>query len=237
MGPMIKTRPHAYIGPHRHLVVFPINDGEIVNIVAFSTDRTPGGDLKGPEPGQPWVVPATQDEMLSHFEGWGPQVTELLSNITHPNKWFLHMQDPPLETYVNGKIAILGDAAHAMLPHLGAGAGQAIEDAYTLSILLSHPQTTKSNVESVLKAYDYVRRPRVNAIVKRTWECGEIYECCGPSGSEQENIREDLKDICSFVWHHELEDDIKIAMDYLVEHSVFLPSATNTSSNGASSGH
>lgn len=59
--------------------MYVIESSVQVNIVAFSTDRTPAGELGGPELGQPWVVSATRDEMLSHFEGWGPQVTELLS--------------------------------------------------------------------------------------------------------------------------------------------------------------
>lgn len=221
MGPGVLQRPHAFVGPHRHLIVFPINGKKTVNVVVFSTDRSPGGELRGPQPKQPWVVPATQDEMLSHFEGWGPQVMGLLDNITNPNKWFLHTLDPPLETYVNGKIAVLGDAAHAMLPHLGAGAGQAIEDAYVLSKLLSHPQTTKSNVKSVLKAYDYIRRPRANKVLTRSRDAGEIYELCGPSGSEYADIRTDLQDMWSFLWHHDLDDDVESAINSLVEQEIF----------------
>ncbi|GJJ14209.1 hypothetical protein Clacol_008471 [Clathrus columnatus] len=223
IGPDILDRPHGYMGPNKHIIVFPINSQETVNVVVFST-RTPNADQLGPQSGQPWVIPSTQAEMLSHYEGWGPQVVDLLNNITSPSKWFLHMLDPPLETYVNGNVAILGDAAHGMLPHMGSGAGQAIEDAYILSELLSLPQTTKRNLKLVLKAYDYVRRPRANKVLTRSRDVGEIYEFRGPSGDNQTGIRKDLENMWSFVWHHDLGDDVRTATEYLEEISAQSPS-------------
>lgn len=63
----------------------------------------------------------------------------------------------PPEKWVRGPVAILGDAAHGMLPHLGAGAGQGIEDAYLLGKLLGHPQTTLENVDvSVPVRYGFI---------------------------------------------------------------------------------
>lgn len=60
--------------------------------------------------------------------------------------------------------------------------------------------------------------------MRRSREAGEIYEYCGPSGSEQEAVRDDLRDIWSFVWHHDLDDDLKSAVNYLEKESIFITS-------------
>lgn len=67
--------------------------------------------------------------------------------MNNPSVWAVHAVDPPLDSFVKGRVALLGDAAHAMLPHLGAGAGQGLEDAVVLVKLLGHPQVSKANVE------------------------------------------------------------------------------------------
>lgn len=116
-----------------------------VNIVAFVTDRSKSPSLE-PLP-QPWVTQHTTDEVLSAYAGWGPDVLALLGCMENPSAWAIHSVKPLLETYSRGRVAVLGDAAHAMLPHLGAGAGQSLEDALLLVRLLSHPGATSANAE------------------------------------------------------------------------------------------
>ncbi|KIJ31478.1 hypothetical protein M422DRAFT_266856 [Sphaerobolus stellatus SS14] len=215
LGPRIAVKPHAFVGPDRHLIVFPLQGQPIVNIVVFATDRSKPWDEQGPQPGESWVLPATQEEMLGYFEGWDPRVTKLLSFITKPNKWFLHALSPPLETYVKGRIALLGDAAHSMLPHMGAGAGQAMEDGYVFSALLSHSAVNKNNLEDVLKAYDHVRRPRANRVLEESYVAGEVYELAGPSGPNLHEVRNDLTNKYDFVWHHDLNQDVRTAFSIL----------------------
>lgn len=76
----------------------------------------------------------------------------------------------------NGKIALAGDSAHAMLPHQGAGAGQAIEDAYVLAQLLNKPGLQKEDIPLVLQAYERLRLPRANAVQRTSREGGDLYE-------------------------------------------------------------
>lgn len=85
--------------------------------------------------------------MLDTFAGWGSDAIKLLRCIESPSTWSIHAINPPLEQYSRKQVALLGDAAHGMLPHLGAGAGQGIEDALVLVKLLTHPRTKKSNLE------------------------------------------------------------------------------------------
>ena len=96
----------------------------------------------------------------------------VLESLTHPSAWAVHVVDPPLESYVGkglrGRVALLGDAAHGMLPHLGAGAGQGMEDVYALVRLLWHPQVSRDNVEvRSLKGIDsntYKKRMRSDSL-------------------------------------------------------------------------
>ena len=98
-------------------------------------------------PGAPWVTPRTKSELLETYAGWGPDAISLLDCLDSPSAWSIHAVDPPLETYAKGRVALLGDAAHGMLPHLGAGAGQGIEDVVVLVKLLNHPETNAQNIE------------------------------------------------------------------------------------------
>ena len=100
------------------------------------------------------------------YEGWGPDVQTLIKCMPDkPSKWSIHVVHPPLDSFVRDRVVLIGDAvrppssdfrgcadfaackAHAMLPHLGAGAGQGLEDAYVLTRLLSHPETNVNNLE------------------------------------------------------------------------------------------
>lgn len=140
-----------------------------INVVAFSARYDiPIGAGNLPE-GASWVEPSTRDELKKVYEGWGPDVSILLDCMPEkPSKWSIHVLYPPLESYTKGRVALLGDAvrhpssasrllgnglilyvlqAHGMLPHMGAGAGQGLEDAFMLSRLLSHPDTNAENIE------------------------------------------------------------------------------------------
>jgi 2-polyprenyl-6-methoxyphenol hydroxylase-like FAD-dependent oxidoreductase len=83
---------------------------------------------------------------------------------------------PALATYVRGRIALLGDAAHAMDPILGQGACQAIEDAVTLAACMD----TTPDVGGALARYDRLRRPRTQAIVRRSARLGAVAQWSWP---------------------------------------------------------
>ncbi|MCO6059069.1 FAD-dependent monooxygenase, partial [Pseudomonas sp. MOB-449] len=92
----------------------------------------------------PWVREASQREMLDAFTGWGDAARVLLDCIPAPTLWALH-ELAELPGYVHGRVALIGDAAHAMLPHQGAGAGQGLEDAYFLARLLGDARVNAGN--------------------------------------------------------------------------------------------
>lgn len=92
-------------------------------------------------------MPAAEQEILDAFQDSGAQVQKLVSLIRNPRKWSIHAVDPPLSSFVRGHTALVGDAAHGMCPHLGAGVGQGFEDALVLCKLLGHSETALTNLE------------------------------------------------------------------------------------------
>ncbi|KAF8191424.1 FAD/NAD(P)-binding domain-containing protein [Mycena galopus ATCC 62051] len=212
----VDTRICAFTGIDQHIIAFPIQSGKIVNIVAFATDNSvPVGSV---EVTGPWVEPVPQQELLDKFDGWGPDVMAIVKHMKTPSKWSIHMLTP-LETYVRGKIALVGDAAHAMAPHLGSGVGQGFEDVFVLCKLLGHPATNLSNLEAVLKAYDAIRQPRANMVLERSFRAGVIYESFGKPGySSNQEMEGHLAGIWEPIWRHDLDADVAAAVESLKEH-------------------
>ncbi|KAJ3558545.1 hypothetical protein NM688_g857 [Phlebia brevispora] len=213
----LSERPVCFMGEDKHFIIFPIKGGELINIVAFAADRTIKiGDVNLP-PERPTVVPASVKEMLEVYDGWGNDVVRLLGCMIKANKWYVNVVYPPLKTYVKGKVALMGDAAHGMLPHLGAGAGQGIEDAYLIAQLLSLPEANGSNVETLLRVYDEVRRPRALSVWEGSVRQGDNYDWRGKSGPSREGVRKDLAGSFDFVWNYPVHEDFKKAASRLQE--------------------
>ncbi|KAI0318092.1 FAD/NAD-P-binding domain-containing protein [Amylostereum chailletii] len=200
--------PNSWMGDGRHIITFPIRDNTVLNIVAFVTDFSKPMQPVDPNSRQSWVEEVTQTELLDQYAGWGEDPLIMLKCIVRPSRWSVHGIYPPLNTYVKNNVVLLGDAAHGMLPHLGAGAGAGIEDAYILYRLLCHPQTTSSNLPDVLRAYDAVRVPRGAYIAQGSKAAGDLYEGHGPSGPQDEGRLADLQGLWEKVWHHDLDKEM-----------------------------
>ncbi|KAG9314158.1 hypothetical protein JVU11DRAFT_4944 [Chiua virens] len=213
---------HCIVGVNKHIITFPIKNGKILNVVVFSTDRSiPEGSVEIPV--DKWVVPVEEQEILDVFQDCGTEVQRLLSLIRNPSKWSLHVVSPLLSSFVKGHVALVGDAAHAMRPHLGAGAGQALEDAFVLCKLLVHPETTLVNLEEVLRAYDRVRRPRANMVAERSALAGRYYESLrnGDNSGIIPTLRVQLSEQWTFVHHHDLGADLESAIEGLRNDGIF----------------
>lgn len=140
-------------GTNKSITRYKIRGGTLVNYVAFArrSDWTEDG----------WMVPSTIDEVMDEFSDATDEVRLLVTN-TPPNasfKWGLLGRDP-LPNWTQGRITLLGDAAHPMLPFLGQGAGMAIEDAIVLSRVFAQSQ----DVSEGLARYEAARRERTTLV-------------------------------------------------------------------------
>ena len=109
-----------------------------------------------------WSARGTNAELAADFRGWHDDVRALIDEIDAPYKWAL-MVRPPLERWSVGRVSLLGDAAHSMLPFLAQGAVQAIEDGCVLARCLKHYP-----VEEALQRYEGARRERTRRAVEES---------------------------------------------------------------------
>ncbi len=120
------------------------------------------------------VFPDEAAEVARRFSKWHEPIPALLA-ATPPERVIRHDIDElrrPLRSYVRGRVVLVGDAAHAMTPNLGQGGGQGLEDAVTLSALLAGADA--AGVPAALAEYDRLRRPRSQAIARRSRNIGRI---------------------------------------------------------------
>ena len=143
-------RWQMWAGPSKHFLVFPVRHGTMVNYVGFvPTDE----EMK-----ESWSAPGDPAVLRREFEGWDTRIGNVLKQVDKTFRWALYDREP-LPTWTKGRLTLLGDAAHPMLPHLGQGANQSIEDGMALATILARVDT--SAVPSSLLAYERLRRERV----------------------------------------------------------------------------
>jgi len=180
--------PMMYCGKSKHVVSYSISQGSVVNVVTFASEPEKEGSFFDED--KAWVTQCTQQELLDCYAHWEPEVEQLLSRIEKPSKWAIHHLKP-LPFYVDGGVVLLGDAAHAMAPHQGAGAGQAIEDAFILAALLeqvSLEETSSENLPHALEAYQRIRLPFANHVLKESYISGSMYEFDSEFGDDYETL-------------------------------------------------
>ncbi|KAI0639949.1 FAD/NAD-P-binding domain-containing protein [Trametes polyzona] len=220
----LADNPACVMGLNKHFIIFLVRGSELVNVVAFSARYDIEIGDANLRDGAPWVELSTKEELKKVYEGWGPDISILLDHMPEqPSKWSIHVVHPPLESYSKGRIALLGDAAHGMLPHMGAGAGQGLEDAYMAARLLGHPSTNASNIEAVLEVYSEFRKPRAQMVWDGSRYTGKVYDGNGPHGLDFEKIQEDLPPKTHFypVWHHDFEEEFGQVVSLLRERGAF----------------
>ena len=141
-----------WMGPHGHVVHYFVRGGSLVNFVAVRETHAWHDES--------WTAPSSTDELLAAFAGWNPRLTALFERATDLHRWGLFDRDP-LQQWSRGRVTLLGDAAHPMLPFLAQGAAQALEDAFALADWLGrHPDRP----EAALAAYEDERKARTARI-------------------------------------------------------------------------
>src|SRR5262249_46809097 len=138
-----------WAGNGKHLLTYPVRAGRLINFVGFVP-----ADVQMRES---WPAPGDPAVLAAEFAGWNCEVHRLLDQVDTTFKWGLYDRNP-LPRWTKGRLTLLGDAAHPMLPHMGQGANQAIEDAMALATLLRGVSTTY--VPNALVQYESLRHDR-----------------------------------------------------------------------------
>jgi salicylate hydroxylase len=154
-----------WLGKGKHFLTFPVRSGELINYVGF----VPADE----EMKESWSAPGDPDVLRREFAGWDPRIGSLLSQVEATFRWALYDREP-LPTWTQGRLTLLGDAAHPMLPHLGQGANQSIEDGMALATILAHANRTTA--AAALLAYENLRRERVAQVQRGARENGLRYD-------------------------------------------------------------
>jgi salicylate hydroxylase len=157
-----------WMGPKGHVVTYYVRSGAAVNIVAVNETANWVEES--------WSTPSSREELLDAFKGWHPNLIQLFERTDSVFKWGLFDRDP-MKSWSKGRITLLGDAAHPMLPFLSQGAAMAIEDGYVLATALAgHGE----DIGSALRDYEAERLPRTSRVQLEARERGKTYHLPSP---------------------------------------------------------
>ncbi|WP_424927016.1 FAD-dependent monooxygenase [Amaricoccus tamworthensis] len=154
--------PCITMGPKRHVVTYPLRGGRLMNFVAVEEREN------WVEEG--WMSRSDPDELRAAFPNWAPSIRALFAAVEETFLWGL-FDHKPLPRWVNGRMALLGDACHPMLPFLAQGATMALEDAWVLAAELD----VARDPERGLTAYEARREPRAARVQQAAAQNGRIY--------------------------------------------------------------
>lgn len=157
-----------WLGPRAHLVHYPVRGGKDLNIVAV----VEGGGAK-----QGWNLRAERDGLLPAFDHWASPANGLLERVESWRCWSL-FRLKPLGRWTEGRMALLGDAAHPVLPYLAQGAALAIEDAVALAATL---KACDGDPVVGLTRYESLRMRRAARVQAQAARFGRIYHLRGPA--------------------------------------------------------
>ncbi len=149
-------------GDGRHLVTYFLRGGQLVNFVAV--------EERAEWTAEGWSVPGDPEDLRRSFAGWHPDVTRLLDAVDTTFLWGLFTR-PEQVRWVEGALALIGDAAHPMLPFMAQGAAMALEDVGVLAACLSRG----ADIPAALAAFEARRWPRVARVQHRSRDNGRLF--------------------------------------------------------------
>jgi salicylate hydroxylase len=174
----ISPSAHVWMGPGYSAVIYYVSGGKKINWICIGS--SPGGQKES------WSATTTVDEVLGIYKGWNPEVTNLIGLTEKPFVTALYDR-APLETWVKGRIALLGDSAHAMLPYHAQGAVQSLEDAWVLARLLD--LSKGKGIEQALRRYEELRLQRTRSVQAESRVAERRFHMSDPAEVARRNAR------------------------------------------------
>jgi salicylate hydroxylase len=158
------------LGREAHLVHYPLRGGSIINLVATIKSASPTGSAN-----HQWDGAAERSMLESAFTGWSREARALTNAPIQWRVWPLYSR-PPISAFSLGRVALVGDAAHPLVPFLAQGAAQAIEDAGALARILAQVQ----DIPAAVSIYSRDRVARAARVQREAIKLGHIYHMSGP---------------------------------------------------------
>lgn len=156
-----------WLKPGSHVVHYPIRDGSLINVVVAIDGKA--------EPDAGWSAAASAEEMTLAFADSTRPLSEFIAGATSWSRWPA-LDRPPVKVWSKGRVALIGDAAHASLPYLAQGAAMAIEDA----VVLARSIANEPSPAVALSAYAAERLERTARIATSSAQLASIYHAAGP---------------------------------------------------------
>nr|WP_042178303.1 FAD-dependent monooxygenase [Kibdelosporangium sp. MJ126-NF4]CEL13099.1 Putative n-hydroxybenzoate hydroxylase [Kibdelosporangium sp. MJ126-NF4]CTQ98786.1 Putative n-hydroxybenzoate hydroxylase [Kibdelosporangium sp. MJ126-NF4] len=154
---LAEPRVRLWFGPNQHCVCYPVSSGRQVSFGA----TVPGVDWHA----ESWAAQGSVAELADAYAGWHQDVIRLIGAADAVNRWALHDRES-VDRLSYGRVAIIGDAAHPMLPFQAQGANQAIEDAVVLAACLA--TADQNGLDAALRDYERIRLPRTRRIQRQS---------------------------------------------------------------------
>jgi len=190
-----------WLGTGRHFLVYPVRAGELINYVGFvPTDQRTR---------ESWSAIGDPAALARAFAGFDPLVEAIIAQVTSTFWWGLYDREP-LPTWTRGRLALLGDAAHPMLPHVGQGANQAIEDGVALATVLS--QADRTSVSDALRVYESVRRERTSRVQRSARVNGSRYDSATRDLHDRDRQLADQSQERAWIWAYDAQAEAAAAM-------------------------
>ncbi|MEV0492138.1 FAD-dependent monooxygenase [Streptomyces atratus] len=157
--PFLLTDPRVqlWLGPDQHLVCYPVSSGRQVSFGATVS----ASDWRE----ESWSARGDVAELATAYAGWHPDVARLIGAAETVSRWALHDRQS-IDRLSSGRVTVIGDAAHPMLPFQAQGANQAIEDAVVLAVCLA--DAGPGGLSAALRRYERIRLPRTTRIQRQS---------------------------------------------------------------------
>jgi salicylate hydroxylase len=163
-GKSVRLNPDdlvGWIGPNGHVICYPIRAGELYNLFI--------GHVSEAWQEESWTIPSTKAEMFAAHAGWNDALLAMFEKTEETFKWGICDRDP-LDRWTVGRVTLLGDAAHPMMPTLAQGASIAMEDAYTIARNLTRHADDPERGLATYEAERIARAQRVQLQARRQFQ-------------------------------------------------------------------
>jgi len=190
-----------WLGPGKHFLVYPIRGGRLINYVGFVPTHAQAKES--------WSAPGDPAALARDFAGWDPMVEAIIAQMQTCFWWGLYDREP-LPKWTAGRLTLLGDAAHPMLPHVGQGANQAIEDGVALATILSGADP--DSAPRALQIYETVRRERTARVQRSARVSGARYDSATGDLADRDRQLSNQADERAWIWDADAEAEAAAAL-------------------------